>query len=161
MIGWVLEIPSPFERARRRQDRDPVLELAIFNGGGLAVVSCFRYRISRPEDASPPSWITYSEMQDLMSNAGLQSHRDYKLWLHGAGYPLPPGTNRESAPINGYIRLNALLKFTVFDIKIEVRDAVGDTHERVLRCRAALRDPAVFAPGVLRGVAGAKRSRAR
>ncbi|MGK5684769.1 hypothetical protein [Actinoplanes sp. URMC 104] len=148
VIGSALQLASPFEQGSDVDGQEPVLKLSIFNGGGgVAVVQSCTYRIARNEDAVPSPWLPYDRMQQYMTSVGLVSHEDYTIWFHGAGYPLSPLTNRDTAPITSYIRLEALLRFRIFDMKIVVRDAVGDSHQRIVSCRAALRDPAAFRLG--------------
>ncbi|WP_213012973.1 hypothetical protein [Paractinoplanes toevensis] len=143
IIGWGFKKIDPTDENAFRRPGE-ALRLAIYNGGGTAVVTSYMYRVALNEDAEPSSWASYETVRQYMDRANLTEHEDYYFSLVGAGFPLPSPGSIGGAAINHYVRTAALHRFRVFDIRIQVRDVVGDIHERVLPCRARLRDPAAF-----------------
>ncbi|MFG3640339.1 hypothetical protein ACGF3C_08740 [Micromonospora sp. NPDC047762] len=141
-IGWGINLAESEEAAFPFSHEDNVLRLSIFNAAAnLAIVRSVEYRIAF-SGSENPSWIGYDKLRSSLSTVGLLSHIDYFLYFVGEGYPLGTGT-AERPSTGGTIKVDALLKFRVFDLKIQVIDAVGDVHERILPCRD------VFDPGIL------------
>jgi hypothetical protein len=146
IIGGSLHPTSQPESCSIPWERRPILELTIFNGGATAAaIKSFSYRLARNEDPTPSAWLSHDGMQKFMSETGLASQLDYLFWYRTPGGILAANTTVATVPIRDYIRLDSFLKFRIFDVKIEVYDGVGDTHERVIPYRANLRDPALLA----------------
>jgi hypothetical protein len=151
VIGWSLRHELIDNHTQPLKGAGTALILVIYNsGGGVAVVESATYRFARNEDEIPSPWISADQIHGYLASAGLQNQKDYFLNLMRAGYPLPPNTDRDIAPLTGAITLASIVKFRIFDIKVTVRDSVGDTHERVMPCRAVVLDADIAAEAAYR-----------
>jgi hypothetical protein len=140
VIGWSLRPARIRQRPSLLKNPEDVLTLEIFNGGGLAVIESVSYRFARNEDSVPSPWVSYDRFDEYMSRAGLTRLEDYFFEFIRAGAPFITKAGYGDGSIVGAIRVGAIFRFRILDIKIEVRDAVGDAHERVLPCRFAIKD---------------------
>jgi hypothetical protein len=111
-------------------------QVRMFNGGGgMAILSSIEYRIEFASDRPQNRWLTFDAAEDLIRRSSLKERIDYVLDRKGAGYPMPASGETEKDLLILSISPSAMAMFRVFDIKVRVVDAVGDTHERTCRCR--------------------------
>ncbi|NJC71146.1 hypothetical protein HC031_15705 [Planosporangium thailandense] len=113
-------------------------QLHIFNGGpGLGVVSLVEYRAQFRDGGrgheGRGSWCSLSDVRTVLRDHGLEDQRDYYLVWLGKGAPLTPVQRARDGCLLATFNRRALGALAVFDIRLRVRDSVGDEHERVLQ----------------------------
>jgi len=106
----------------------------FYNGGaGVAVVRSVDFKVCiTGDDQAEADWRGYIDVFEMLEASGLVRGRDFLLSDNGAGLPLVPNTRREESTMLAAFGSDALRKVLRFDIRIRVRDGVGDVHERVL-----------------------------
>ncbi|MGW2658472.1 hypothetical protein ACWC1D_33095 [Streptomyces sp. NPDC001478] len=108
-------------------------------GGGRAVVRSVTYRIQASpayadSAAIPSGWVSWDNAVTAMDSLGLTWEDDYFILHLGPGGAVPmTNTVRDGTEL---LALNprSLERLTAFDIRVQVRDALGDVYERDLQC---------------------------
>jgi hypothetical protein len=110
----------------------------LFNGGhGVAVVDSLEYRIAFSDQRGHSGWITHSRLHLLLEERGHRHNSSFHFAYVRPGFPLQPGRSlRDRHLFLAQLTQDTLKAFRILDVRIRVRDQVGDLHERVLPCRA-------------------------
>ncbi len=115
-------------------------------GGGRAVVKRVEYRLQespRPDEPNPrlSPWLDWYATIAALKGIGLRMGQDIHVLELGKGAVIPltarpsDGIELVSFGARGLERLDHL------DMRIQVVDALGDVHERMLQCRRRRPDP--------------------
>ncbi|MFG2038112.1 hypothetical protein [Dactylosporangium sp. NPDC048998] len=116
----------------------------LHNGGpGIAVVLQFQYVVGFT-NAPTSTHTTLDEINRVMDSRGLVSGVDYFVREMGPGAALPASSARD-APLICWFNIRTLAELTQFDILVQVRDGLGDVHERTIVVFGKLPDIALRA----------------
>ncbi|WP_433209521.1 hypothetical protein ACQP00_45310 [Dactylosporangium sp. CS-047395] len=116
----------------------------LHNGGpGMAVVTQFQYVVGFT-NAPTSTHTTLNEINRVMNSRDLVSGVDYFVREMGPGAALPASTARD-APLICWFNIRTLAQLTQFDVLVQVRDGLGDTHERTIVVFGKLPDIALRA----------------
>jgi hypothetical protein len=108
----------------------------LTNGGpGTAAVTRVTYLcIPRGGSRDAYDWLTFSQAIERLGGLGLEEGADYFLHSFGTGTPIPPGgMGRSGLEVLSY-RARFLEEVDDFDVRVEVNDISGDSHEKIMGC---------------------------
>jgi hypothetical protein len=104
-------------------------------GPGLGTVRTFDYFVAFDDIRQPrqSEFLTHKEIRDVFSQHGWTKEVDFSLKFKTPGGQLPVSSVYEIDQICWFTR-GALLEMKRFDIRVQVTDVAGDTHERIFPC---------------------------
>lgn len=110
-------------------------EVAVRNGGGVVVVDSVLYCVdSKLNPTEGRLWEDESSLRRHLDGKGLVDQRDFHIESIGQGAPLSIASN---APTGELLLAEfgdkAVREIQGFDIRLRVRDGLGDVHERIFR----------------------------
>ena len=135
MIGWGLHpADESFLRDNLIDLPGAMWSIDAFNGGGgPATLESIHYKIAiTPRE--PTRWLNYREAMSTLVADGMVIARDFHLTELGAGTPLVPTARPRNSIHIAVFTADAMLRLGTFDVRIRMRDNVGDIHERILDC---------------------------
>jgi hypothetical protein len=134
IIGWGVQ-PAVDLELSDTPIGDHAWRVDMFNGGGgVARIEQVTYRTTASEAATPPKWLDFRQALVAIGEIGLVRGRDFVLIERGVGMPLPAVTKIGDGVLLAIFRTSAIRRLGAFEIRIRIRDSVGDVHERVLDC---------------------------
>ncbi len=121
--------------------RNPIRSAAarvfyLYNGGpGTAVITSIMYAVAfaGADRTDTPQWLSAGQLEQKLAAAGLIPDTDFHLPHIGAGHPLPPIQQPTDRHLIGGFSATAIFRITYLDVRVRVRNALGDVHERTLR----------------------------
>lgn len=111
-------------------------EVYVHNGGpGPAVLESIAYAINTRSEPhlSSPTWMGEYQFRRHLAALGFADQRDYHLSSLGRGIPLVPASKPAAGFLIAAFSRDSVTRVHGLDVRIRVRDSLGDTHERVLR----------------------------
>jgi hypothetical protein len=119
--------------ARVVDERELTWAIDLFNGGGVATIESIEYDILFSKD-EPSRWLKFDDALQALEMGGLASQKDYIMIEVGSGSPFLSTTSTGHEMHVAVFTAEALRKLYKFLVRIEVKDGVGDVHERIINC---------------------------
>ncbi|MFD0269039.1 hypothetical protein ACFVGY_21075 [Streptomyces sp. NPDC127106] len=131
---------------------EPCWRVGLFNGGQHNVVlDRVDYRLvtaAGPEREPGPDegWSGIAAVAEQLSAAGLRAGVDIRIASFGGGFPLVATGTYETIEI-GVFSKRFVDEVRSFQVRVQVEDSVGDSHERVVECLRGAREAMVAPAG--------------
>ncbi|GAA2867651.1 hypothetical protein Acy02nite_09890 [Actinoplanes cyaneus] len=125
-----------FEELNQTDLHSAQWKLEMTNGGSsIVTVESIEYRIAPVHAVSSEEfrWLAYGDARQAIKAAGLTEWKDFRLHRAGPGLPLSAANSRDVLLLT--ITTAAMLRLEMLDLRLGVKDALGDRHEIFLPCR--------------------------